>query len=242
MLPYIEFGNYSIPAWALFWIVGILAAQVYFQLQGKRLSFRWYISLFAGILLLFTEILGAKILYIIENLEQFRAEGLTFGGFSMFGVFFAVPVLSLLWAKWLRIPYGEFLDYSCGGILLELAFYRVGCFFTGCCGGPPVGVGLLMPDGTRRFPIQLLEAVLDLAILAGILLLCRKKKIPTGTAFCLMLSLYGALRFVLEFFRERDNVFGLLSVSHLLALASCLIGILFIIMTVRKEIHERKIV
>lgn len=241
MLPHIVVGSYTLPAWALFWCLGILAAQAYFQLQGKNLGFRWYTSLGAGALLLLTEMLGAKLLYIAENWEQFQGEGLTFGGFSLFGVFFAVPALSPLWAKWLRVPYGKFLDYSSGGILLELAFYRVGCFFTGCCGGPPVGFGLLMPDGTRRFPLQLVEAVLDLAILAGILLLCRKKKLPSGGAFCLMLSLYGALRFVLEFFRERENLFGVFSGSHLLALAACLTGSLLTIVILKKGNHEKRI-
>ena len=151
-----------------------------------------------------TEMLGAKILYLIENWQQVQVQGMTFGGFSLFGVFFAVPVLSLLWARVFSVSYGDFLDYSAGGILLELMFYRVGCFFTGCCGGWPSDSGWLMADGTRRFPVQLLEVGGDLLILLVILWVVYRKANRPGLAFCLMLALYGALRFGLEFLRERE--------------------------------------
>lgn len=241
MCPHFEIGTTFLPAWMLFWALGIVAAQVYFQLSGRHWGLRWYHSLLAGVCLLLTEMLGAKILYLIENWQQVQVQGMTFGGFSLFGVFFAVPVLSLLWARVFSVSYGDFLDYSAGGILLELMFYRVGCFFTGCCGGWPSDSGWLMADGTRRFPVQLLEVGGDLLILLVILWVVYRKANRPGLAFCLMLALYGALRFGLEFLREREILWLCFSGSHFLALAACLVGFVLLLIMRKRRKNEKKL-
>ncbi len=230
----------DVPPWLLYWIIGILAAQIYFQLNGRFVGFRWYKSLLFGVSMLLTEMIGAKFLYIAENFDRFSREGLTFGGFLLFGVFISVPVFLVVLSKLFAVGYGKLLDFSYGGILLELAFYRVGCFFTGCCGGPTVSFGVLMPDGTRRIPVQLIEAFLDLLIFAVIFYLYRNKKLPNGASFCLMLSCYGLLRFVLEFLRVRNNVFWELSVSHLLALTAFLVGSVVFFVLLGRSKNEKK--
>ena len=60
------------------------------------------------------------------------------------------------------------------GLLVAMAMGRVGCFFAGCCGGPPTASswGVWSSDqrvGARRIPTQLLESVLALSLGLGVL-------------------------------------------------------------------------
>jgi phosphatidylglycerol---prolipoprotein diacylglyceryl transferase len=68
-----------------------------------------------------------------------------------------------------------------------MAVGRVGCFFAGCCGGPPTASrwGVWSSDQrvwARRIPTQLLESVLALSL--GLLVLVAVLgKAPTGGTF-----------------------------------------------------------
>src|SRR5260370_36366136 len=76
------------------------------------------------------------------------------------------------------VPAGVFLDVTAPGLLVAMAVGRVGCFFVGCCGGPPTASrwGVWSSDqrvGARRIPTQLLESalagILGLGVLVAVL-------------------------------------------------------------------------
>ncbi len=74
----------------------------------------------------------------------------------------------------LHVSAGVFLDATAPGLLVAMAVGRLGCFFAGCCGGPPTASrwGVWSSDqrvGACRIPTQLLELVLALAL--GLLIL-----------------------------------------------------------------------
>src|SRR5437879_8448707 len=78
----------------------------------------------------------------------------------------------------LAVRLGVFLDATAPGLLLGMAVGRIGCFFAGCCGGPPTAsrFGVWSSDqrmGARRVPTQLFEfglaLVLGLLVLAAVL-------------------------------------------------------------------------
>ena len=78
---------------------------------------------------------------------------------------------------------------------------RIGCFMNGCCGGKEI-FGL-------KQPVQLYESA-GLFVLAGILFQLSKRKVRAGSIFLIYLLSYGILRFILEFWREgQDLVAGL---------------------------------
>ena len=119
-------------------------------------------------------------------------------------------------------------------IPLGHAIGRVGCLFAGCCYGLPYnGIGAihLNPVGITHpvFPVQLLEAVLNL-ILSGCLLLYSRKK-PSGYSLLfLYLICYAVIRFLLEFLRG-DQIRGLfigLSTSQWISLLMLLSGSLLL--------------
>src|SRR5207249_854113 len=90
-------------------------------------------------------------------------------GWCIQGFIASAPVAAVIMLAVLHISIGVFLDATAPGLLVGLAVGRVGCFFAGCCGGPPTASrwGVWSSDqrvGARRIPSQLLESVL-----AGIL-------------------------------------------------------------------------
>jgi phosphatidylglycerol---prolipoprotein diacylglyceryl transferase len=87
----------------------------------------------------------------------------------------------------LDVPVGAFLDAAAPSLLVAMAVGRVGCFFAGCCGGPPTASrwGVWSSDqrvGARRIPTQLLESVL-VGILGLLVLVAVLGHGPAGGAF-----------------------------------------------------------
>ena len=85
---------------------------------------------------------GARAFYVIHHISQFRGDfwavfatwrgGLEFYG----GVILAVPVIIFyLWYK--KQPIRRYLDILAIGLMLGLAFGRIGCFLNGCGFGKP---------------------------------------------------------------------------------------------------------
>src|SRR5260370_633651 len=108
-------------------------------------------------------------LFIVLHRREHRLEGWCIQGFIA-GATLAAAILLVV----LHMPAGVFLDVTTPGLLVAMAVGRVGCFFAGCCGGPPTASrwGVWSSDqrvGARRIPTQLLELMLALSLGLGVL-------------------------------------------------------------------------
>ncbi len=137
------------------------------MLSGDHLAVgpRWTVSLVAIVV----GIVGAKVWFIVLHRREHRIEGWCIQGFIVSATLAAAFMLAVL-----DMPAGVFLDVTAPGLLVGMAVGRVGCFFAGCCGGPPTAShwGVWSSDqrvGARRIPTQLLESVLALSL--GLLVL-----------------------------------------------------------------------
>jgi len=125
----------------------------------------WAVTLVAIIV----GIVGAKMWYIVLSRREHRMNGWCIQGFIT-GATLAAAILLVV----LKVPAGAFLDVTAPGLLVAMAVGRVGCFFAGCCGGPPTASrwGVWSSDqrvGARRIPTQLLESVFALSLGLGVL-------------------------------------------------------------------------
>lgn len=135
----------------------------------------------------------------------------------------AILVTCSIILKLMQEPVLPYLDISILGVATFLAFGRIGCYSVGCCHGKPARNGVRYGhdhvksgftsyyEGITLFPIQLVESffVFIVIIIGSILLL--RNSIP-GTVLILYTGVYGAFRFVVEFFRgdaERPYLRGL---------------------------------
>jgi phosphatidylglycerol:prolipoprotein diacylglycerol transferase len=126
----------------------------------------WWVVTLVGIAV---GIAGAKVWYIVLKRREHSINGWCIQGFIA-----SAPVAAVIMLAVLHVPVGVFLDVTAPGLLVAMAVGRVGCFFAGCCGGPPTASrwGVWSSDqrvGARRIPTQLLESVL--AGMLGLLVL-----------------------------------------------------------------------
>lgn len=132
----------------------------------------WWVVTLVGIAV---GIAGAKVWYIVLK----RREHL-YNGWCIQGFIASAPVAAVILLAALHISIGVFLDVTAPGLLVAMAVGRVGCFFAGCCGGPPTASrwGVWSSDqrvGARRVPTQLMElalaGILGLGALAVVLVI-----------------------------------------------------------------------
>ena len=138
----------------------------------------WTVSLVAIVV----GIVSAKVWFIVLYRHEHRIEGWCIQGFITGAILADAIVLVVL-----DVPIGVFLDVTAPGLLFGMAVGRVGCFFAGCCGGPPTASrwGVWSSDqhvGARRLPTQLLESVLALSLGLGVLVAVLGHG-PAGGAF-----------------------------------------------------------
>lgn len=231
----IKIGNLSISGLIFFWAIGIIISQVYYLIEGKKYKLKWYYSLGIGITILFFEIVSAKLLFLLENINNISKNSFVLnGGYSLFGVFLFMPFVLIVISKYLKNDKMFILDFSSIGILIELSFYRIGCYVSGCCGGITIN--------NFQIPTQIIECVFD-AIIAIILIILQftnkieNKGVKTGLVFIT----YGIVRFIIEFFRIRTNIILYLSTSHLFALVTIGLGIYYFCKRSKNDNDNKKL-
>jgi phosphatidylglycerol:prolipoprotein diacylglycerol transferase len=213
---------------------GVLLAASY--LLGLRLAMsrarRWGLDasrvLDLGIYIIIAALVGAKLMLLIVDFEQFTrspAELLTLARSG--GVFYGGLILAVGVAFWFiekhRMPFWTTCDVFAPGIALGHVTGRLGCFAAGCCYGKPTDVPWAViftnplaaanvgtPLGIPLHPTQLYEAGAELVILLVLLATERKGRLFAGRTFWLYMFLYAVSRFVIEIYRgdPRGAVLG----------------------------------
>ena len=173
------------------------------------------------------KILGAKILFLFGRIPNVTISDLTA---SLFGVFLISPLFIFLFSLLIKIKFIKLMGYMSLGIFLELAYYRISCIYNVCCGGITFPWGFLELDGNHAFPVQPIEIGLDILAFAILLILFLTKKLKYGDLFYLTYLSYGIIRFVLEFFRVRENILLNISISHIFVFICIIFGLVMFIL------------
>ncbi len=109
---------------------------------------------------------------------------------------------------------------------LGIMLGRVGCILHGCCLGQvcePAWFTMNDATGTARWPAAAVELLFN-ALMLGMILLLKRKKLFTGQLFHIYLMAYGTFRFVHEFVRDTPRILGPISGYQIAALAVALLG------------------
>ena len=164
LLPFARVPGILPGVWAIMVALGVVAA---FAIQALALAHHhvqlgslWLVWL----AILLVGALGAKLWFMADHRSLRAWQGWCIQGFVT-GATLAAAITMLA----LHIPVGVFLDAVAPGVLAGMAIGRIGCFFAGCCGGPPTTAwwGIWSSDqrvGARRVPTQLMESVLAVSV------------------------------------------------------------------------------
>lgn len=160
--------------------------------------------------------------YGMFSVKAFAAvESLSLSGFrnmSLFGTVFFMPPAFYLGAKLTKRPVSLVFDVFTVPMVFTLMCARISCLFTGCC------YGVEIPGTHLRWPTREAELVYYVIILAWFFYQSGKPS-SAGWLYPIYMISYGAIRFVLEFFRFSVSGRGLMHLSHFWALLSITIGI-----------------
>lgn len=261
MFPYIIVFSKMITLYAVLAIIGMFAAGIYMCHLTRKRGFDDNDTI---ILLLFSAIgvlIGGHSLYgitnikyiptILEsnNLKEFINGFISvFGGSVFYGGLIGGLIAGFIVLKCKKMNIDVFSDMAAVVIPLFHGFARIGCFLSGCCYGIESKFGFtvynndLVADinGVNRFPVQLLEALLNF-ILFYIIRLTYKKSLSEeklqGKLIFIYLSLYSVIRFFDEFLRGdeiRGFVFGM-STSQFISIVMFFVSSIFLLLDFQRR-------
>lgn len=195
------------------------------------------------LIILISGLMGARILYIILNLDYYFKNPLQIvmlnrGGFAWFGGLLSAILSVLIYVrKKSQDPY-RIADLVIPYIVLAHAIGRIGCLLHGCCyGRQTVWIGIYFAVHNEiLIPTQLYSA-LTLIFIYIILRLRQLRVHRKSEIFYLYLFLYSSWRFFIEFFRADSKIFILgLSLFQIISVVLFIVSLIMLIRVNRQTI------
>ena len=141
---------------------------------------------------------------------------------------FLVPLILFLLGILLKVSPFRLTDYVAPIESFALIFYKLACYFQGCCYGValPETAKCIVPFYNYRkeqyqVPVQFIEMTCAVVMFIVLILLDRRKNRKTGLLYPLFMLMYCGSRFISEFWRgDYPAVWGRLTGYHI----QCIIG------------------
>jgi len=128
-----------------------------------------------------------------------------------------------LFGKLFRLRAGQTMDLCAPCVAGIVGGMRIACRLVGCCGGREIHY-----MGRTFFPpTQLIDMGWDFYLM-GLLLYFNLKKEKEGIAYPMFMLGYGAMRFILEFFRDTEKDWLHLSHGQVFSLIAIVIAVYYI--------------
>jgi phosphatidylglycerol---prolipoprotein diacylglyceryl transferase len=148
----IPFIHVTVKSYGLMLVIGFLAAVWLIERLSRRFTPDPQLITNAALYALVGGVIGARMFFVIHYFDKFRAypiEALYIwqGGLELLGGVVAAVGIILFYLLYHKLPVRRYLDVLAVGLMLALAFGRIGCFLNGCCYGRPTN----LPWGVR-FP------------------------------------------------------------------------------------------
>jgi phosphatidylglycerol:prolipoprotein diacylglycerol transferase len=209
---------------------------------------------------LVASVFGARMLYVLEHLPEFRREwtsvlALWQGGLTLYGGIAAGTFAGLVAARRMRLPVWITADALTPSLALGTMFGRIGCFLNGCCYGRPTSLpwGVVFPHDSFAYlefgdqpvhPSQLYNALAGLLMFVLFQSLRHRFRVP-GVMFWSFIVLFALVRIPIDLTRtyEPDAVLmriGMSDVteSQLMSAGMILFGVLMILRLRRNAPRE----
>jgi phosphatidylglycerol:prolipoprotein diacylglycerol transferase len=248
-------GGFNLTGFGIAVLLAFLIAQIVSERELARRGHDVEAAAVSDVLFaaLLGTIVGAKLYYVVIVTHDWH-DLWSRGGFVFWGGFMGAVALCALTIRYKKLSFIRFADVAGIAIAAGYSVGRTGCWAVGDDYGKPYygPLAVAFPQGAppstvlemeRTFhvpfpvgtdpqmvisvyPTQLLEVVLGFAMFA-ILWRMRDHDHAEGWLFGVWCILAGIERFIVEFFRAKDDRFGLplgMSTAQVIALAVVLVG------------------
>lgn len=220
MFPYINVLGLNIPSYGLCMAIAIVLCGFLCINKSVRLGLTFedtiiIVSASIGLGLLSGGFLYIAVTYSFEDILSFIKNGdfsfVTNSGLVFYGGLLGGVLGALTCSRTLKVKVEIFEICAIPYIPLGHAIGRIGCMMAGCCHGFEYdGIFAIknsfINSGNRYFPIQAVEALLNILIMLLLLFLIKKEHPKHYILYCYLI-MYSIMRFCLEFFRG-DKIRG----------------------------------
>ncbi len=210
MYPVIcKIGPFSIYSYGLMLVVAFAVSSTLARLQAKKQNINPDIIFNFSFVVFISGIIGARILYIIQNLSYYLKNPLETimlqqGGLSWFGGLVFGLVSGIMYLKKKNLSVYKILDLIIPFVALAGGIGRIGCLLNGCCFGRVSKFGIYFAvHNSILIPTQIYSS-LSLIFIFIILRFLQERPHKEGAIFFAYLLFYSIKRFFIEFWRG-DN-------------------------------------
>lgn len=237
-------GPFTLYGYGLMIAIGVIAAYMSAEYRAKRKGLNHELIFNLTIWCLVGGILGAKLLYLITQINSIIDDPKQLlnvsKGFVVYGGIIGGILAGFLFCKKNKINFLKYFDLVMPSIALAQGFGRIGCIFAGCCYGEKANSGFgitfheseFAPNNISLIPTQPISSILNFLNFFVLITLAKRTK-ADGQIAGFYLVFYSAGRFIIEFFRgdlERGKI-GALSTSQFIAVFLFFIGLGIIFIT-----------
>jgi len=214
-----ELGPFTVYTYGVLLAVSYLLGLKMAMSRAKKRGLDSNRVLDLGIYIIIAALVGAKLLLLVVDFDQYRSNPAEIWSLLRSGgVFYGGLILAVIVALWYirrhQLPMWTTTDVFAPGIALGHVIGRIGCFLAGCCYGRETTVPWSVvftdpfalanagtPLNVHLHPTQLYESGAEALILAGLLYFEKRGRAFPGRTFWSYMLAYAVSRFVIEFFR-----------------------------------------
>jgi phosphatidylglycerol:prolipoprotein diacylglycerol transferase len=223
-------GSYEVPSYGVLLTLAFAAGIWVARRRAAERGIGEERVLDVCMLILFSSILGARLLWVLTHLDQFRAPHgswtdalnpfrggayVGFAGLSVLGGVILATVSALAYLAWKKMPVLATADVLAPSVALGEGITRIGCFLNGCCYGLPCDAGFCLRfptdspaaisyHGAAVHPTQLYASAIGFLSFFVLSALLRRPPFA-GAVFGAFLAIQGVQRLLLDLVRHQDE-------------------------------------
>lgn len=264
MIPDINIFGKTISAYMLFALAGVFVVLYFSYRIAQKTGLDEVKMLYTMLFAFMGVIFGGHILYgitqaklIVSLLKDLSVIGsfsdfmdwaiAIFGGSVFYGGMIGALIAAAIYLKKTKTALAPYADIGAMSIPLFHTFGRLGCLVSGCCYGIESPIGVIYnysqapgANGVIRFPVQLCEAIFNIALFLVLFTLFKKNKYKEKLINIYLIA-YPVARFCFEFLRG-DSYRGSLGSMSTSQIISIILIVLSVTLLIRNKIKNKSTV
>lgn len=213
----LRLGDLAITWYGVLVAAGFLVAVRWATVHARRNGLSGELVERLAFWIIVSAVAGSRLLYVLTDLPTYLAAPARIfdpreGGLVFLGGMAGALACAVVFLRLKKLSFWRYADVMLPTVALGHAFGRLGCFAVGCCYGKPApdlpwavtfpvsAWEQIAPVGVALHPVQLYEAVLNVALFATLSWAYRRRRFD-GQMALLYLGTYSLGRILLELFR-----------------------------------------